>query len=174
MTEPYLTQTLANGLFLLASKDLRNLGNTDLAPFYEAASIKPIEFDSLLDSANAARSEAGLVPMEPQQFAGQVTSSNQFFIDFLEAAGLERVFTQDFTEDTQNPLITIPGINAELAAKYRDKINLSSPALAARLGSATFIQHIDDVAGFEVADSNSIVRERIRNIHGYLNDYLFT
>lgn len=174
MVDTYLAQDLATTLIKLAQEDLRDLRNERLSPFYDARSLPLNTFDESLDAANQARTSVGLTELTPQQFAAQITESSRFFLDFLGAAGLETSFTDDLTEDTQNPLLNIPGVNATFAAKYRDKINLSSPTIASRIGPAIFVQHIDDVADLEVADSDPIVRERIRNIHGYLGSYLFT
>lgn len=174
MVDTYLAQDLATTLIKLAQEDLRDLRNERLSPFYDARSLPLNTFDESLDAANQTRTSVGLTELTPQQFAAQITESSRFFLDFLGAAGLETSFTDDLTEDTQNPLLNIPGVNATFAAKYRDKINLSSPTIASRIGPAIFVQHIDDVADLEVADSDPIVRERIRNIHGYLGSYLFT
>jgi hypothetical protein len=174
MADTYLAQDLAISLIELAKEDLRDLQNPRLSPFYEARAIPPNEFDDALAAANASRTSAGLSELTTQQFASQVIESSRFFTDFLAAAGLETSITDDLTQDTQNPLLSVPGVNATFAAKYRDKINLSSSTIASRVGPAIFVQHIDDAADLEVADSDSIVRERVRNIHGYLGAYLFT
>lgn len=172
--ETYLAQDLTRTLTELAQEELRDITNKRLTPFYESRTLPTNEFDDALAEVNDSRTKAGLAAMNAADFAVQVYQSLNFFEQFLNAAGLETQFTNDLTTDTQNPLLSIPGVNAAFAAKYRDKINLSSPAIASRIGPAIFVQHIDDVANLEVADSDPIVRERIRNIHGYLGSYLFT
>lgn len=174
MPEQYLTQKLAIGLVALLTDNLRDLANPRLAPFYAAKAMPSSDFVSELSLVNEGRSEAGLSPISQRDFSVQTSQSTTFFNEFLSGAGLEATFTADLTSEPAGSVTNIPGAAASFVSKYKDKIFLSSSAASAKINSLDAIQHLADSADVEVADSNSIVRERVRNIQGYLGSYLFT
>lgn len=176
MTDTYFAADLTNSLITLVQLNLRNLSNPELAPFYSGPAISVADSAAGLEKAQALTKSAGLGPINQQDYYEQVRgSSPELFRKFLNAAGIETYYVDDFTEADAAKTIPDLGARSAYVTKKSGSMNLSIADIRDRIRNetdASTSEHLVEPAIPIFADADPYAAVRIRNMREYITRYL--
>lgn len=161
-----------------AKYGVRDLRNPDLAPFYSGPSIPAVEVAEARTAVQELHVEVGISPISDDAFASQAgVPSQQFFLDFLNAAGIETVATTDITVVDAEDLIPELGFRTSFIREQSRDRTLTIPEIRSALRSRSTmarsdVQHLTQLDPLVVADSDPYVVPKLRGMRQYIARYL--
>lgn len=176
MTTTYFAAELTNSFEELVRLNLRNLSNEELSPFYYGPTIPPAKFDAGLAAAQELTTKVGLGPISESAYANQTTGSSQsFFKSFMNAAGIESEFSDDFVTADAAPTIPDLGSRSAFVTKKSASIGLSIADIRNRIRNQSDDSTADHLVEPQlpiISDSDPFTAVRLRNMREYVNRYL--
>lgn len=178
----YVSAQKMNELIAMAEKDLRDLSNPDLSPFWSgvpAASQEELE-DSFAESS-AFREENDLPLNSASSFSIQASkgSAQDTFMNYLEEMGLERTYTEDVTEEAVEEILPEIEELSEVIQLLKTKgFTADISGLAARFKGMSLpvetqtIKHLNEPLPSTWADESFLVARRLARAKTYLRLYL--
>jgi hypothetical protein len=156
----YFAAKMMEAMIEVRKAGLRDVDNPELAPFYAGDRVPDTEIESRRLAVNETNASAALPPIGDLEFLAQAGVQNGgFFRQFLDAAGLERTFTQDTYESPAPDVFPALGYRTSFAAS-RAKNSIESVA------------HLVEPTPPVLAESDLVVRRRIATMREYINRYL--
>lgn len=176
MTDTYFAADRTNAFIELVTLNLRNLNNPDLSPFYSGKNIPPSEFAESLAAAQTLTSDAQRGAISANEFTQQTTgSSSAFFKLFLNAAGVETLFEDDFAEADSGALVPDLGARSTYILKNSGSAPLAVSDIRDRIRDqvdASSAEHLLEPTLPLLADADPYARARIKNMREFISRYL--
>lgn len=103
---------MVEGYAEIRAAGMRDVENPALAPFHGTADVPASETAARTAAANAALAQAGSPALSTAAYATQAgPGAAAFFVDVVQACGVERVYTDDLTVDESGePHLTEPPV----------------------------------------------------------------
>lgn len=180
MADEYLAGKLLKVAIDMATFGVRDLRNPDLSPFFAGPAIPDAGVPAGLVAVQSEHQEAEIVPISANAFAEQAGDPSQrFFVDFLNAAGVETTFTRDITVTPADEVLPALGFRTAFIKEQSSDTPLSISDIRSKIRSRAFVarsdvQHLAQPDPLVVADSDAFVRPKLRGMRNYAARYLST
>lgn len=174
MTE-YFAAKMTNAAIEAIGYGVRDLRNRDLQPFYDGPTVPPSAVADGVAAALEISAAAGTTAVTTDTYVDQAGAPNpRFFVEYLEGAGIEQVFTPDLFETAD----AARQPQSEFLAGFIEERGgaVSIPAVAASVAPTSTVtatvQHLTVPDLLPIADADQYVRPKIKNMRQYINRYL--
>lgn len=137
---------------------LRDVENVDLAVFYSGPAVPASAAVDGLAAANSLLNDVDARLLTATEYAEQAgRPSTAFFVNVLEASGIEREYTTELTTETR-------AATANLGAR--------TEFLAVKLGTTTTVDHLAEPDVISLADADAYVRTKLGGTRDYIRRLL--
>jgi len=176
MTDTYFAADRTNALIELVTLNLRNLNNPDLTPFYSGDNIPQSKFATNLAAAQELMTAVQGGTLSANEFTQQTNgASASLFKSFLNAAGIETLFEDDFAEANAAALVPDLGSRSTYILKNSGTPSLTISDIRDRIRDqvdASSAEHLLEPTLPLLADADPYARARIKNMREYISRYL--
>lgn len=176
----YFAATMMKTAINMAAFGVRDLRNPDLYSFYAGSPIPASELATAAAAAQEIQSEAGITPISSAAFSDQAGNPSQdFFIDVMEAMGIELTLTEDITVESGSVVLPDLGFRTAFLKEQSSTLSVSIPTIRDQIRSRQSvnradIQHLIQRDAPVLADSDPYVRQKLRAMRHYVARYLST